>query len=753
MAVEMVSVNFCLIGADYFLTEEGMPVIRLFGKTSEGKTIVLFDSSFRPYFYVEPKGDADALRRLFLSGIGGIIPEKVEIVEKNLYGRHIKALKVVLKDPTTIPKFKEMVEGFEGVKRTFEYNIAFYKRYLIDRGLIPLNWFSVYGEAISTHLKTDIAVKNFALDKAENISYPNIKPIGIYVNTRTTGQAEEILSIEIAGRGFRKIITKECGEKEMVLWLAQSVKEIDPDIIFGYNSDSIAFRKVYEAAIKTGARLDMGRGGENLVFVYKGKNSSASIAGRVHIDIYNFIENIFYTKLPSGDFSLESVSKDILWGKKPQTKAEAILQIGEKLLPWISEVSRISGEIPFDSTRAGPMQLLEWIFTRKSFESGELVPNKPSQEEIILRKQKSIPDTECIHPPESGIQEGIALFDLSGVYTDAITEKNVSPETFNCICCASEGNKISGEDYHFCSKKKGFVPQVLGGLTKEIAGGVAEQKRDCLKILADAGYDYFGLPESRWYSLTCLKSTRTLGWSKVRKFIDSISGKYKVIYADSKSVFLKIVSMEDIENVLLTAGESHMEFGGLYKSAIFLSQQPEQKARYALLDVIGRVTEYGMENYRKDWCRLAKQVQNKVIEILLVKKDSLKAAEIARDYIKDLKLGKADLKDLSISAKIIKPIEQYEYATPYITAAKKSIAAGQNIRQWDTIKYIITSGEGKSFEKAEPSWMAKSFDSEYYIHNQIIPAALSILSAFGFSAEDLKVSEEGQTQLTSFVNK
>jgi len=539
----------------------------------------------------------------------------------------------------------------------------------------------------------------------------------------------------------------------MVLWLAQAIKEIDPDIIFGYNSDSIAFRRIQEAAIRTGTRLDVGRGGEGLLFVYKGKTASASIAGRLHIDLYNFIENIFSTKMPSNDLSLESVSKDILWGKKPQTKAEAVLDIGEKLLPWIFEVSRISGEIPFDSSRTGPMQLLEWLFTRKSFVVGELVPNRPLQEEIAIRRQKSMQDGYiCL--PEPGIQEGVALFDLSGIYTNSIIENNVSPETFNCSCCAGDGNRISGEEYYFCSKKKGFVPQVLESLRKEALGNAVEQKKDSLKTIADACYDYFAMPESRWYSLTCLKSARTLGFERLKAFIDSVSGKYNVVYADSRSVFLKIVNMEDIEKVLMAAGKSHMEFGGLYKSALFLGvQQPDQRTRYALLDVIGRVTEYGVESYRRDWCSLAKQVRSKVIETLLVKRDTLKAAEVAKEYVKHLKAGKAEMKELVIATRIVKPIEQYEHTAPHIAAAKKSIAAGQTIRQWDTIKYIISAGVGNIFERAEPFWMAKSFDADYYIYNQIIPAALAILSVFGFSAEDLDVSEEGQTKLSSFVKE
>jgi DNA polymerase I len=47
--------NLLVIDADYIL-EEDRPVIRLFCKNDKGKTVLVKDSTFKPYFYVLPKG-------------------------------------------------------------------------------------------------------------------------------------------------------------------------------------------------------------------------------------------------------------------------------------------------------------------------------------------------------------------------------------------------------------------------------------------------------------------------------------------------------------------------------------------------------------------------------------------------------------------------------------------------------------------------------------------------------------------------
>jgi len=46
--------NLLLIDADYILAEN-KPVIRLYCKDSKGKTVLVLESSFEPYFFVMPK--------------------------------------------------------------------------------------------------------------------------------------------------------------------------------------------------------------------------------------------------------------------------------------------------------------------------------------------------------------------------------------------------------------------------------------------------------------------------------------------------------------------------------------------------------------------------------------------------------------------------------------------------------------------------------------------------------------------------
>ena len=46
--------EFQLIDCDYIIVDN-LPIIRLFGKTRENKTVCAFHEGFLPYFYVSPK--------------------------------------------------------------------------------------------------------------------------------------------------------------------------------------------------------------------------------------------------------------------------------------------------------------------------------------------------------------------------------------------------------------------------------------------------------------------------------------------------------------------------------------------------------------------------------------------------------------------------------------------------------------------------------------------------------------------------
>ena len=51
-------VKFYLIDIDYFL-DDGKSVVRLWGKTEEGKNVVILDKRLYPYFYMDAKDVED----------------------------------------------------------------------------------------------------------------------------------------------------------------------------------------------------------------------------------------------------------------------------------------------------------------------------------------------------------------------------------------------------------------------------------------------------------------------------------------------------------------------------------------------------------------------------------------------------------------------------------------------------------------------------------------------------------------------
>jgi len=67
----------------------------------------------------------------------------------------------------------------------------------------------------------------------------------------------------------------------------------------------------------------------------------------------------------------------------------------------------------------------------------------------------------------------------------------------------------------------------------------------------------------------------------------------------------------------------------------------------------------------------------------------------------------------------------------------------------DKIGYVITKGAGRLYEKAKPYILSsiEEVDVEYYVTNQIVPAASRILTLFGISKEALIPSEKAKSLL------
>ncbi len=807
-----VTLEVCIIGSDYIL-EDGKPVVRLWGKTSKGETVLLLDRKFRPYFYVEPKPGFEIIKAL-PEGQGWIVPEKVETVEKRLYGKPKSVIKFVLTSPSDVPKFKIGIERLESVKATYEYNIAYYKRYLIDKGIIPLNWILVSGEGQNS-LEGGLVVELESIEHLPQTDYPKIRMLTFDTEVVEKDGERWVVVISFnSNYGFRRTLVLGYVEKKNVECFDDEnsllhrfigvLKTEKFDILCGYNTDGFDFPLIVERANKYNIKLDIGFEGKEPVFVMKGSISSFSITGKIHIDLYNFVENIVSNTLATEVLSLDRVSRELVGeGKKRvewvelknswergekerlveycEKDAELTLKLANVLVPQIFELSRVSGQIPFDTSRMSYSQLVEWLFIRKSYEVGELVPNRPGFEEIRVRQLTQSYQGGYVHTPKNGLHHDVALFDFRSLYPSIIIAHNISPETLNCGCCSTledrnviskDKNKVPEETYYFCINHKGFIPEIIEGLLrkrteiqqeiKTLENGSVKYKdlnnrQYAIKILANASYGYYGYPGSRWFSTICAKSITAWGRYYIKKVIDFAERDREVIYGDTDSLFVKMGSGESIsfiEEVNKTLPEGlKLELRGIYKSCLFVLSKKgtAAKKRYALIDKEGNIIIRGFEKVRRDWSKIARDAQEKVLVSILMDADHKAAFEEVKNLIEKVGQGKIDLKDLVIYTQLTKPLESYEQLTPHVMAAKKAIAKGVKISEGSVIGYVITRGTGPLSERAEILELANNYDPDYYINNQIIPAALRVLSEFGYSEKDF--IGEKQQSLAKFINR
>jgi len=821
MAGKPHSIKFCLLHADHVVEGQGQQkaVVRLWGRSRDGKSVVVRDGSLMPYFYVQHAAgmsgaDVNLLKsRILEMEVDGRRPVRAEETERKFLGKPVRLIKVYASLPADVPGFRDALKDWKEVEEEYEYGIPFYRRYMIDRGLIPMEWAEAEGVIVTDEkTKADIIIEAEAVRPAGGEAYPAFRILAFDIEMVREGDGEKIIMVSFADNaGFRKAIaagTKKCrdvepagSEAELIRKFVETVSQNDPDIVVGYNTDRFDFPKMAEKAMLYRTPLAIGRDQSHFAFRRRGRVSAAQLTGRSHIDLYDFIENILSPSLSTEVLTLDRVAKELIgegketlgwteiekaWKDKDigmiarycMRDSYLTLKLAENLLPQIFEISKVSGQLPFDTARMSYSQLVEWLLIRKAFHAGELAPNRPKYGEVSARRRAAPYVGGYVHQPKEGIHESIAVFDFASLYPSITITHNVSPETLDCPDCkADERNNVPESEHYFCSKAKGFVPAIIEELVvkrngikdamKSLSPKTFEYKalhnrQHAMKIIANASYGYYGYAGSRWYSRICAESITAWGRMYIRKVIDMAEqAGYEVVYGDTDSMFVKVRPSE-VRKFLKRVNDSltgvmEMEFKGMYESGIFVVGKTTglaAKKRYALIDKDGNMTIRGFEKVRRDWSDIAKDTQEAVLKAILRDKSPEKAVRIVRRIVEDLKKGKVRREDLVIYTQLTKPVDQYEQASPHVTAASKMIEAGMPVHEGSTIAYIITKGTGSISERAEPAESAGDYDPEYYINNQVVPAAMRVLSGLGYREEDLLSKKRlEQVSLKDFVKK
>jgi len=785
-----------ILEVDY-VTEGARGIIRVTFKGKD-KVYELFDPNFFPYFYIVPSNDRITTSNIagFETGTGGgAAVRKVTECNMYLFGKEVRVFKVEVNSPREVPILSEALSEF-GTR--YEHDIVFWKRYIIDKNIIPLA--STIVEAHEDNNKIIIdEIKNggsaniefshisFDIETYNQKGIPRPEKDPALMISYTNGNEKGVLTTKRIAKDFVSVLDNE---KSMIQGFTNIINKLDPDIVAGYNSSNFDIPYLLERSKVTHADFSIGRFSGEVKKEHHGLIDAVHIPGRINLDIYNVAKFVSVVGAAEklihvNNFKLDEVyfavtgkrkkmveRKDIWkqWDEEKELDELAEYSLGDSLvldelynffLPLEVEVAKVSGTTLGEAAVSTTGQLVEYLLMRHSHLNNQLIPNKPDENEIEKRLANPI-EGAYVKTPEAGIYKGIVVLDFRGLYPSIIIAHNIDPSTM-CSDCEEAYESPSG--VKFRKEPMGIVPKILKMLIDERTEVKKAYKKDpdnialgarsmALKILANSFYGYLGYARSRWYSRDCAGSVTAYGRQFIMKVIqDAESFGFKSLYTDTDSVFILMDkrSKEDVFAFLKKVNSGlpssmELELEDFYTSGVFVGKRGAAqgaKKKYALLSESGRIKIKGFELVRRDWANIARETQRAVLEAILKEGSKEKAVEIVKDVIKRLMEGKIEIKDLAIHTQLRKNIRSYDITSPEVSAARKAVEEGKkrvDEVEGVTIGYVITKHGNSISEKAQLEDLATDYDPNYYIDHQIIPATLKILKELGYNAEELKSS-------------
>jgi DNA polymerase I len=789
-------ITFWLLDVNYEVKEH-KPEMWMWGIDNQGKRVLILDRNFPAYFYavIREGENPQAVIEDILSRKAELpFIIRLEPVKKRFFGKLVDAVKVICQDPNLIPKYARVLSKVAGVKQCLEDDIRYSMRYIIDNDMSPCGWHEAEVEPVENQQR--VQVDNVYLAKSfprsiEKTEVPQLRILGFSMISYSPKGAPKpeknpvvIVSVATNVGEERQFVAEDFDDKPVLEEFVNYVRNFDPDIIVGYGTNRQDWPYLVARSKKLGINLFVDRTNtEPHTSVY----GHVSITGRANIDFFDFAEGLTEVKVKTlenvADFLgvmrleertlIEDVDYADYWDNKEKRSTllkfarentRCIMGVTSAMLDEAMQLASLVG-LPLDHVGTAAVGFrVEWFLIREAYKIGELVPKRverpyfPYAGAVVLA-------------PKPGLHENIAVLDFKAMYPNIMITYNVSPDTY---VSPSEPEPPSGVNvapevkHRFRKEPPGFYKEVLSRLIavrdeirprlKKLDLGSAEYRildarQKALKVITNASYGYTGWIGARWYIKPVAEAATAWGRHITMRTVElAKKAGLDVVYGDTDSIFIK----HDPEKIEKVCNEISKMLGlevkpdKLYVRVLFT----EAKKRYCGLLEDGRLDIVGLEVIRGDWAAVAKNLQEKVLEIILRKQSPEEAARFVQRFIQDLRARKLPYRDLIIWKTLTKRVEDYAVRAPHVMAAKALLKEGWDLSMGDKIGYVIVAGPGKLYEKAKPHVFASydEIDIEYYVSKQVLPVASRILSMFGITENQLLPAKTAKaTRLTEFV--
>lgn len=544
-------VTFQVIDSDYILLNN-KPVVRLFGRTEEGKSITVFYDNFLPYFYILPKPGKfqevkDDLEKNFKE-----LLLRTEIVEKFLpigyQEKPTKILKVTLNDPSKTPFIRDNIKTKNFTEEIFEADILFKYRFMADSNIFGMRWYEAEGEYAKTNsVKTEKkftarGFKEVGLEKNTKFHYlsfdietvsneggipePEKDPIILislffypsYKNKNTLVLAAKKV------KGYDHDIVGFNSEKDMLKEFVEIIDQFDPDIILGYNINNFDIPYINERLKKNNVSKAIGRCAQKqlMISTFAGV-SRATAVGRVFVDVYNLVKEAtakFGLFKGLKRFGLGDISEQVLGESKVDVAHSEIhnhwidngIKLGklldysrkdaelpikillkQNMLDKFIEISKVSGINLQDCLDSGETQRIDNILLREFNKRNFVIPCRPDNSEIsrrnIERRSKGLKGAFVLEPDVGFHDNCVAYMDFKSMYPSIVISYNICPTTL-----LKDGKKDI--EYNETSFGSRFVSEkVRKGIFPEVLAYLLEArskiKDDMKKAKTDEEKNYY----------------------------------------------------------------------------------------------------------------------------------------------------------------------------------------------------------------------------------------------------------------------
>ena len=769
--------------------ENGTAELWLWGIDSKGNRVLVIDRNFTAYFYAvvkegfDPSKTAKEIMSAYPSSIVNL-----EVVERRFFGKPVQAIKVYCKVAIETGKLAKALRGLEGVKECLEDDIRISMRYLIDNNVAPCAWHEVEAEEEENRLgvradkvyaarsipkqlgsvdKPPLRILSFSMISysREGSPKPDRNPVVIISTVASTGEEKQFLADD------------DKNDKPILQQFVAYVCQFDPDIIVSFGANTRDWDYLIKRSHRLERTFDVDRGRkEPHTSIY----GHVSFTGMANVDLADFMDvfpevkvktlsNLAYylgiMKNASG-IEIEDVEFADYW--ENQQKREALKQFSlnnarkiqgsaKLLLDFAMQLSSLVS-LPLDHVMTAAVGFrVEWFLIKQTRKLGELIPRRVEQPYrpyaggLVLK-------------PKPGLHDNIAVLDFKSMYPNIMIRYNLSPDTY---VAPDEPEPPSGVyeapevKHRFRKAPPGFYKEALTYLIEvrnkirlemkalspsTVEYSILDARQKAVKVITNAAYGYAGWVGARWYIKPVAEAASAWGRHTILTATRLAEDKgLTIIYGDTDSLFLtndekKLVELkaEIKENLGL-----EVEVGEVYKHIFFT----EAKKRYAGLRLDGTLDIVGLEVIRGDWAEVAKKVQEHVLEIILKEQSPAKAIDYVRTVIEELKQRKVPFRDLIIWKTLTKPPEQYAIKAPHVEAAKMLIEKGWRLTGGDKVGFVILAGKGRFYNRVKPYVFAKydEVDADYYVTNQVVPAAARILGFFGVTEKEL-ISEKKESE-------